>query len=1112
MLNQTMLDQDPEEKEQRLLSICSALGGYEDTLGVDYTGGERPYIVGDEVLDCLRDLKRMLRQDDEISTKRFVPRLLGKWQILQKDLIPILRIADASGNDKLAMAVVELFVPLTWPVDMNSDDVPLQLELLRQYKAAFVQRDILPAVARQLMVPLTVNFRDRSPNDRGKIRLILTLVRNLLAIQDVQSSIQASASGYARSTHQELLVMQLQKSEILPVIGGMAAASEDAENVDHNLTLMEIYYHLFMERDAKHLADPLKHESKELFELVLQEQRDRQQNLPSVPKSRHPRFGGTLTFKMSSGKQFNVHEVTKGVRSVHEALDKDKQATLQGGKRVKLERPKTRQILSSEARTTLSQIATEFLENGFNTLMRSVTKDLSFEREKVRLPDYIRYFWLCGFFLRFQRHLSTKDSAHDGSAAVDYDKVSSVANLQGVMFALKRIRMSQDEKRFDELPIAVECLKELITTIEAMASSNMEEFQEISEHVQSNMFYESSIIDFFVGLVRNNKFFTLSYLQTIVETTHILLKMLQRFSDAKGVLFVRQKKRNKTAKKRDTEASKQAAPNENDESVENDENQEADRSNETSDQHDSNEEDQRKAADNNDDNDNEEGDDTQRFDERQLGVEDIERLSILEIFNCIMGDRHVLPSTLAHKELYQLIKYILGKFFKKLEEYPMLFLEILYPKIGRDVHRIAAPDEAEMERIESRDVDGVGVSCPFKHGVNAKSIMQEFFGGGGNGDGADESISFDIELTWNQKVGMLVGALLSAEKTQWLEWLKAQLTDAATDRITPPTAPDAADENEVEVPSFPAFELRMSSLEDSDQAMTSNRFTALLSLLEILKVSDAWTIPAELTAHTLLGHRNTIDIYMEEPLGANGNPVAEKVKKKVLKRSKRKGGSSNPNKGSRKRKAVEEMNRLSKEFISDSDGEFDELFWQREEEQRRATAAKHEALMNAFAGKKDGKKGKKSLAGGQTGAEALDSPVETQVVDDDDVMLTDDDVPLVRKPRSGVSSGQTSSGQVSSSDVEEVADEGEDVEFRVSQHPFGNELKELFAGTDDVNDGNAADVEMGEGSDGEDDAIGSRKRCIGGGGAVDDDDDVVVAPAGGKRIRRAIVFDSDDDE
>ena len=74
-----------------LLSIVSALGGFEEK---ETEGGyERVYVPGDEVIDCLRDLKKLLRADDGTSS-RFSFRQLGHWKVLQKDLIPLLLTAD----------------------------------------------------------------------------------------------------------------------------------------------------------------------------------------------------------------------------------------------------------------------------------------------------------------------------------------------------------------------------------------------------------------------------------------------------------------------------------------------------------------------------------------------------------------------------------------------------------------------------------------------------------------------------------------------------------------------------------------------------------------------------------------------------------------------------------------------------------------------------------------------------------------------------------------------------------------------------------------------------------------------------------------------------------
>ncbi|KAJ3050999.1 Topoisomerase 1-associated factor 1 [Rhizophlyctis rosea] len=1103
----------PEDREKRLLEICSALGGYEEMPGVDYSHINRSYVVGDECIDCLRDLKRMLRQDAETS-QHLVIRKLGNWQIVQKDLIPILKIAVHHENDKLATAAAEILVPLTWPVDLESADSFTELEHLRSYKGAFVQNDVLPSVMHVLISALAIDYPIRSINDHGKIRLILTLFRNLLAIPDVQSDIKASASGYARSSHQELLVVEMQKCGILQILEGMSSFSEEMENVDYNMLIMEIYYYLFVERDPAELVNPMEHASRNLKALNDKDYHDRRQNLPAVPRSRHPRFGGTLQFKLASGRQFNVHEMTKGIQSVQDALDQDKTARrVGGGKKQKMDDlPKIRQFLTFEARTVLSNVADAFLERSFNPLMKTVKKDMDLERPKVRQDDYLRFFWLCGFFLQYQRLVYAKDA---NTQTANFDKVGVVANLRGVMFALTRIRMCQDEKRGDELPLAVECLKQLIITIDAMMSSNVESYQDISDHVQSNMFYESSIIDFFVGLVKNNTFFRISYLRMIVETTHVLLKMLQHYSEVRGVLFMRRKK--SARRKKDGAEGQLEDP----EGIE-----------ERYDLTGGEEEEEREVVD------------------RTLGVEDIERryasesvihnyisllqcyrrldqqhiryvtvmlhrifvklkaegylykLSVLELFNRIMNDRRVLPSTGAHKELYNFIKYVLAKFFRKVESYPLMFLEILYPKQNRDVGRIADPDEVPEEKPVREEVD------------------TEYYGGG-----ARQEVAFDPSLLWGQRVGILVGALMKEEKVLWLEWVKTQLLNAATDRLATPAADGAEEEEEV---VFPVYELRTESLEDLDDAVIDNRFVKLLSLLDVLKEGETWTIPSNIKANTLIGHREAVEKYMEDPLGASGKPLKKRKKRKAR---------AADGEQRRAKKKKEEVVYKSEAYIVDSDDEADdEEFFRLEAERRAKTAAAHEAAMAGHGSARPVDKTRKKssgwgVVGGEENEGGADVGEREKAPSEVDGSPSDDE-------------SSSSSSSSSSSDGEESGDEGSGekdgggggVDFRASQQPFGRELKALFedsdeeeeggggnlptvtakengsvesdqaltlpANEDSMEDANADIRDEGEGVEG---GVNSKKRAIGGVGVAEEDDEEVVLVAG-KRARRVVLF------
>ena len=102
------VDERAELLRAPVLSICSALGGYE---AVERDGRvEQVYCLGDDCLgalsrvladaECLRDLRRLWREDDS-DASRAMARVLAELGTLHNDLIPIL-LHTAGGAEKEA--------------------------------------------------------------------------------------------------------------------------------------------------------------------------------------------------------------------------------------------------------------------------------------------------------------------------------------------------------------------------------------------------------------------------------------------------------------------------------------------------------------------------------------------------------------------------------------------------------------------------------------------------------------------------------------------------------------------------------------------------------------------------------------------------------------------------------------------------------------------------------------------------------------------------------------------------------------------------------------------------------------------------------------------------
>lgn len=266
--------------ESHILSVCTALGGFEN--GV--------YTAGDEAADCLRDLKRFLRLDDEAGEKLTLV-LLGTWRFADSDLIPLL-VQAAQDSVKLAIAVCEVLVPLTWPPENTTH---IHREIMIVYKAAFVKKDTWAAIVKVMVHLLAVPFSDRPEKDHARLRLVLCLLRNVLAIDDAHDTISSSNKQYWNSTIHEDLLILMQKESMLDLLVSLISSCEEAEFKPWSLLLLEITALLFRERRVSDIITTPTENSG--LALALAQEKAKKGKI--VSSSRHSRFGSTYSIKVA---------------------------------------------------------------------------------------------------------------------------------------------------------------------------------------------------------------------------------------------------------------------------------------------------------------------------------------------------------------------------------------------------------------------------------------------------------------------------------------------------------------------------------------------------------------------------------------------------------------------------------------------------------------------------------------------------------------------------------------------------------------------------------------------------------------------------------------------
>ncbi|KAK9544727.1 Topoisomerase 1-associated factor 1 [Aspergillus fumigatus] len=91
---------DPDVRAH-VYSLVTALGGF---------NGESAdrYVLGDDALACLRDIKRWLKLYDEKHNRMDVARCLGEANLVNGDLLPILTLWSTSGQKSKHMSRIAL--------------------------------------------------------------------------------------------------------------------------------------------------------------------------------------------------------------------------------------------------------------------------------------------------------------------------------------------------------------------------------------------------------------------------------------------------------------------------------------------------------------------------------------------------------------------------------------------------------------------------------------------------------------------------------------------------------------------------------------------------------------------------------------------------------------------------------------------------------------------------------------------------------------------------------------------------------------------------------------------------------------------------------------------
>lgn len=590
---------DPFEKSQTVnpevrayvYSLVSAVGG-QDTL-------EDRYAIGDDAHAVLSDLIRWLRLFDEKTNRYDVKRCLAEANLVKGDLLEILAQWPESEQEnkrkaRLAMACLQLLVPLTWPIELEAEKTTynhlrhkpyLQLAQVGYKRAVlhFEDAPILRTIVRIGLPCMAVPRRERSKRDEGILRMVLYLFRNMTIItQPQQLPSQGDENEISRSTTIEIFSQQ----EVFNLLLTIGSGAGD-EFQDQDVVVLETLFHLLKGVDPKRLfmrqEQVVTEETNELQDLMKKEKAMLNSYNKHAP-TRHNRFGTMLWVKREDQKMSTLsgqNSITNE-RAMLQQMDTSK----------KWDKPKykgkmTREFsettefgmrvdLTEKARACLKTFVEDFLDSSFNPLFASLRKAIAGEADRLVDKNKRQYYYLISWFLAAESarrdRIRVKSGWHTDRPSQTAEEntfayIAAVLDQETFVLLSRQMQTAYDEKQWQDLQSCLLCFTQILLTVQSMADSQDEEDQEIAENIQSRIFYEESTHDLIMQILRGYTNQGFAYLDAVIECVHTFVRMLERYSKQNVDLQIRSKRR---ARKKQNKAQQPSTSEGNDDANDDD--------------------------------------------------------------------------------------------------------------------------------------------------------------------------------------------------------------------------------------------------------------------------------------------------------------------------------------------------------------------------------------------------------------------------------------------------------------------------------------------------------------------------------------------------------------
>ena len=565
---------DPEVRAY-VYSLVSAVGGQSNL--------DDRYAVGDDALAVLNDLVRWLKLYDEKTNRFDVKRCLAEANLVKGDLLEILALwseeeQDSKLKSKLALACLQLLVPLTWPIELDEDKTTVNhlrhapyLQLAQVgYKRAMLHHEdakILRTTVRIGLPSMVLTRKERSRRDDGIIRLLLYFIRNIAMITQPQ---HLPSQGDENDVSCSATINAFHEQDVFSLLLTIGSGASD-EFQERDAEVLEILFHLLKGVDPRKLfqtQSQLETNETNALQNLMQKEKAMLNSYNKHAPTRHNRFGTMIWVKRGEEKVSTMsgqNSITNAdttllqmdaSKKIHKHRQRARDKVVELNENNELG---ARMELNDEARHRLRAFVEDFLDSSFNPLFGSLRKAIEREADRVSTIHHRHFFYLISWFLSAEaarrerrQHLSATQEAQEENT---FAYIAAVLDQETFVLLTRELQKASDEKRWQDLQAVLLTFTQILHTVQSMSESPDDEDQEIAENIQNRIFYEEATHDLLVHILRTYKTQGFSYLDTITDCVHVFVRMLERYSKQNADLQIRSKRRARRKRKQNAQAT-----------------------------------------------------------------------------------------------------------------------------------------------------------------------------------------------------------------------------------------------------------------------------------------------------------------------------------------------------------------------------------------------------------------------------------------------------------------------------------------------------------------------------------------------------------------------------